>query len=154
MIIFVRYKKKIIFPTCLPIRQTVESERENKQYFNLGLIWMIFPINQSVRVNEVPVYKLNFDINISKLTCTMYNEYLVQVSLQYFKWFTVSWDDKVCASWVSLPVIQRWQFFFTSCRIIWKIKYMESITSRWTTSNVRKKRHVHIYIRNCTTQHL
>jgi hypothetical protein len=42
MISFVRYlnywrKKEKIFPTYLLISQIVESERGNKQYFNLGL---------------------------------------------------------------------------------------------------------------------
>jgi hypothetical protein len=32
-------QKKFFFPTYLPIDQIVESERGNKQYFNLGLIY-------------------------------------------------------------------------------------------------------------------
>jgi hypothetical protein len=30
-----------MFPTYRPIGQNAESERENKQYFNLGLTWFV-----------------------------------------------------------------------------------------------------------------
>jgi hypothetical protein len=44
-ILIVGEKNKIFFlPTYLPIGHIAESERGNKQYFNLGLSHIVFPL--------------------------------------------------------------------------------------------------------------